>query len=250
MKNFLWLAFCVSSLGLPLAAQQAPVTIPVLVEYQQQWQGYVEAPRLQAVLANQVKSQNVHWPSARLFSLDPIALAELEQTRTAVLEQLRLLIIASAAEPTIAMQLQETRQQISRWRLAKPLAEELNPNLALVRQQYNPRLAPGQYVLVAGKRVSTVSVFGLGGERFILHEQQRAAYAYVHDVFEQYPDTVWLLTSRLEPREIPVASWNRTETAIATGSLLFVPLSIATADQDLQPLNEQIKTLLAHRVPL
>ena len=244
-----WILLTLSVFCLKLFAQQPVTEIPVLVQYQQQWQGYVEQPRIQTVLMQQVKSANVHWPSARLYSLEPEALAELEQTRSQVLEQLRLLIIAAAKEPQLAMQLQETRQQIARWRLAKPVALELNPNLALVRQQHNPKLSKGQYLLVAGKRVSTISVFGLGGERFFMHEQQRPAYAYVQQATELYGDTVWLFSAQKPAREIPVAAWNRTETAIATGTLLFVPLTHNLIEQDFPELNQQIKTLLVHRVP-
>ena len=196
-----WIVLTLSVFCLKPFAQQPVTEIPVLVQYQQQWQAYIERPRIQTVLALQVKSANVHWPSARLYSLEPEALADLEQTRSQVLEQLRLLIIATAKEPQLAMQLQETRQQIARWQLAKPVALELNPNLALVRQQHNPKLSKGQYLLVAGKRVSTVSVFGLGGERFFMHEQQRPAYSYVQEATELHGDTVWLFSaSKTSPR--------------------------------------------------
>ncbi len=82
-----------------------------------------------------------------------------------------------------------------------------------------------------------------------MHEQQRPAYAYVQEATELHGDTVWLFSGQKPAREIPVAAWNRTETAIATAALLFIPLKDALVEQDFPELNQQIKTLLAHRVP-
>lgn len=225
--------------------------IPVLVEHNQQWQGYAERPRLLTVLQLQVKSANVHWPSAKLYNLDAAKITELEQLRQQVLAQLRQLIIAGANDTSFAMQLQETRQQIGRWRLAMPMDMVINPDLAALQQAFNPRLSHGQYLLVATKRVSTVSVFGLGGERYLRHEQLRPAYQYLLELSERnasLPSYAWLLAPSQPPKQIPVGSWNRTETAVSTGAVLFLPLAHELITDEYAQLNQQILTLLAHRV--
>lgn len=234
--------------------QTAVPEIPVLVQYQGQWQGYIERPRLNTVLQQQVKeSNNIHWPSARLFSVEPSALLEIEAVRTQALEQLRLLIISNAARPVLAMQLQEMRMQISRWQLAKPILQPINPLMAQLDQSENPRLDAGQYLLLAGKRVGTVKVFGLGGERFFRHEQLKPAYQYVLDALsteQSVPDEVAIISGLKPARLIPVASWNRTESALSTGDSLFIPLDRQLVADDYPELNQQLQMLLAHRVPL
>lgn len=228
-------------------------SIPVLVQYQQQWRGYFTPPRLSEVLEKQVKSQDIYWPSTQLFQIDEMHTSNIEKIRGNVLEQLRLLIIASADEPIVAMQLQEMRMQIARWQLAKPVQLKISPQLALLNQMNNPRLDAGKYLLVAGKRVGTVAVFGFGGERFFQHEQLKPAYQYVVDAnsSEQVlPDSVLLFQVAKPVKQIPVASWNRTETAISTGSIIFVPLPAALVANVFPKLNQEIEQLLTHRVPL
>ncbi len=234
-------------------AQTTAPEIPVLVQYQGQWQGYIDRPRLSTVLQQQVKESNIHWPSARLFSIEPSVLLEVEAVRTQVLEQLRLLIIANANQPVLAMQLQEMRMQITRWQLAKPILQPVNPLMAQLNQAENPRLDAGQYLLIAGKRIGTVAVFGLGGERFFRHEQLKPAYQYVLDALsteQSVPDEVAMISAHKPARLIPVASWNRTQSALSTGDSLFIPLDRQLVADDYPELNQQLQMLLAHRVPL
>lgn len=225
--------------------------IPVLIQYEGKWQGYISEPRLSDVLTLQVQDSHIHWPTARLYSLQLNEIAQLELLRSQVVEQLRILVSETSDDANFSAKLAQTQLEISRWKLAIPLHIELNPALASVRQSHNPKITTGQYLLVAKKRTNTVSVFALGGEVFLPHMQSRPAYDYVHQAIAdsvQAPDFVWLISSNGTPSEIPIGNWNRTEAAVATGTVLFVPIEHPLIQNEFKDLNQQIKQLLVHRV--
>lgn len=234
----------------------APSTVPVvLLEYRGQYQGFFEPPRLSLVLQSYTTDLKLYWPAAVLYRTEPAAVVDVEQARTEVAEQLRQLIIYWKDQPELANALMDLRLQILRWRLAKPVGLMLDPDEVRANALKNVRLDAGRYLLVASSRPQVISVVGLAGEQFVLHQANTAVYQYLTQLSQNrwvdIAEVYQIIQSQPAPfnvKVIPVASWNRNEQALAPGSLIFLPLPNWVLADIAPELNQQLLKVLLHRV--
>jgi hypothetical protein len=222
----------------------------VLVEVNQQTQGYFTPPRLALVLQQAAADRNLYWPGARLYQLDKVP-ADIAQQQQQVLEQLRLLAIHWHQEPHVAQSLMQMRSQIKHWRFGQPIAVELDPDLVNLRIELNPRLDPGHYLIQVKKRRGFVLLFSLFGEQFVAHQQQKMLFEYVAPVLGSGladASEALILRHAQQPVAVPVADWNREHRPLMPGDMVYIGLSDDWLTPDTSDLNQSIVTLLQHRI--
>ncbi len=264
--NFQQLQGCIAGVVLCLSATVQASSPAVLVEFNGQYSGFFERPRLSQVLLGVQTDKPIYWPAARLYQLDTNYIVAAEQLRADVLEQLRLLTIHWQAEPRVAAHFMQLRTEIANWRLAKPLHLPLDADQARARPDFDPRLDEGQYLLQAKTRPGFVTLTGLGGDQFVEHHADSYAYMYLakaHGIEQSGVEVIyWLNAVRLSsqikagqpfdlaqsPIQLPVASWNRNQQQLPPGALLFVPIPAKWLPDTWQGLNQQLLQLIQSRV--
>jgi hypothetical protein len=238
----------------------------VLVEFNGQYRGYFEPPRLSSVLLGINADKPLYWPSARLYKLDVEHLVATEKLRAQVLEQLRLLTIHWQAEPRVAADLMQLRSQIATWRLGQHIDLLLDVDKARTQPDFDPRLDEGQYLIQARSRPGFITLTGLGGDHFVEHQTGRFAYMYLaqaHGIDHSGIDEIyWLnvgqpsttaaaaqpMNAARPPLKLPIASWNRNQQQLPPGALLFVPIPAKWLPEAWQDLNQQLLQLIQSRV--
>lgn len=264
--NFKQLKSCIAGAVLCVCGTVQASSPSVLVEFNGQYSGYFERPRLSQVLLGIQSDKSLYWPAARLYKLDADYIVAAEQLRAEVLEQLRLLTIHWQAEPRVAAHFMQLRTEITNWRLAKPMHLPLDADKARTQPDFDPKLDEGQYLLQAKTRPGFVTFTGLGGDQFIEHQADSYAYMYLakaHGIEQSGVDIIyWLNAVRLSsqikagqpfeleqpPIQLPVASWNRNQQQLPPGALLFVPIPAQWLPDSWQDLNQQLLQLIQSRV--
>lgn len=238
-----------------VSAAAVPAGPAVLVEYNGQFQGFFEAPRLSQVLAPYAADTSKHWPTAVLYRLDPDYLQNIEQLRSNVQAQLRQLTIAWKDDVPLAAALMELHNQIATWRLAKPIPLPLDADAVQINPLLDAKLDAGSYSLRLKGRPAVVSFIGIGGEQFVVHKPRYAVYQYLQQTQQRLwhnVDTVYWVRPwqqhQADVMPVPVASWNRNQQALPVGSTIFVPLPNHVIAEQAPQLNLQLQTLLYHRV--
>lgn len=233
------------------AAMAAADPSLVVIEFGPKVQIFGEAQRLSLVLQLLPNTADVYWPTAQLYDAKAPELATVEQSRTQIAEQLRLLTLQAADDTLLSQQLMALRQQILSWRLAKPLHEIIRPASAETIAEFNPNIGPGHYILSGARRSNSVSLLGLGGEFFTQFQAGAPAYQYL-DALERnrlaLPEYFYVVRANMPLQTIPVASWNRSEQPLQPGDLVFVPLPDDVLGDYSETFNMQLLDLVRYRV--
>lgn len=223
----------------------------VVIEFGSKVQIFGEAQRLSLVLQLLPNTADIYWPTVQLYNAKAPELAEVENSRQQLAEQLRLLTVQAADDSMLSQQLMALRQQILSWRLAKPLHEIIRPASAETTEQFNPNIGPGHYVLSGARRSNAVTFLGLGGEFFAQYQGGSPAYQYL-DALERnrlaLPEYFYVVRANVPLQTIPVASWNRSEQSLQPGDLVFVPLPDDVLGDYSETFNMQLLELVRYRV--
>ena len=252
MMNKFFMGVCFSLL--PISQLQASA---VDVEFQHETISFPEPPRvslLLQVLNNQTK---VDWPTAKLYRTDSPRQPQLLEDQRAILADLKALIIFWHQEQQISQQLSALRREIASWQLGVFVNTPLDLDLTMIRQDFNPVLSPGVYLLRATKRPNYVSIVALGGRNDVVYQQGKPAYQYLGeanfadnvkavDTVFYYPNHAYENLTGV--KTIPVAAWNKTAEPLANGTLLFVPISTDVLTEQYASLNDQIAELAQYRI--
>ncbi|HAT42987.1 MAG TPA: hypothetical protein DCS87_14860 [Rheinheimera sp.] len=223
----------------------------LVIEFGPKVQIFTEAQRLSVILQLLPNTADIYWPTAQLYNAKAPELAEVENSRQQLAEQLRLLTLRAADNALLSQQLMALRQQILSWRLAKPLHEIIRPASVETSVQFNPNIGPGHYVLSGARRSNAVTFLGLGGEFFAQYQGGAPAYQYL-DALERnrlaLPEYFYVARANMPLQTIPVASWNRSEQPLQPGDLVFVPLPDDVLSDYGETFNMQLLELVRYRV--
>lgn len=223
----------------------------VVIEYGTKVQVFADPQRLSLVLQLLPNTGDVYWPTAQLYDAKAPELATVEQRRSELAEQLRLLTLQAAGDSVLAQQYMALRNQLQHWRLAKPYHEVIRPASAETTAAFNPQLTPGHYILAAAKRNNAVMFVGLGGDFYTEYQSGAPAYAYL-DALERnrlpQSEVFYVLRANTPVQQIPVADWNRSEQPLQPGDLVFVPLPDEVLGDYSETFNMQLLELMSYRV--
>lgn len=223
----------------------------VVIEFGSKVQIFGEAQRLSLVLQLLPNTADIYWPTVQLYDAKAAEISAMEQKRSELAEQLRLLTLQAADNSMLSQQLMALRQQILSWRLGKPLHEIIRPASAETSVQFNPNIGPGHYVLSGARRSNAVTFLGLGGEFFAEYQGGSPAYQYL-DALERnrlaLPEYFYVVRANVPLQTIPVASWNRSEQPLQPGDLVFVPLPDDVLGDYSETFNMQLLDLVRYRV--
>lgn len=245
-------------------AQTPTQQIPLLIEHKSDFQGFFLPTRLSVVLANFYADPSILWQTARLYRLDSAQQLEIDALKVSVIQQLKALVRANAADKALALGLIDLVNWIENQQFAFPMDLQVDPSATLVNAKHNPKLVLGRYRLATPKQASTVMFIGLGGS---VH-QTVGANSPVWQLFNTSKmaalsavDAVWLVRPNQAPLAINVADWNREHTFANVGAQLFVPLPTVVAqanagsgaedevsEEDIAALNAKLAELLSYRI--
>ena len=229
----------------------------VSVSYDHETINFESQPRISVLLSILNDKSRIYWPIAKLYHVDSIIQSDLIADKQLVLEDLRQLIIMWHQHQTISQQLSALRREIESWQLGVVVDTNLDFDLTQLRQEHNPVLDSGSYILSASKRTNYVSVVGLGGRSDVVYRNNKAAYQYlqetdfsaeVKDVDEVFYVPNQSLNGNFEVEPISVSFWNKTKHPLMNGSVLFVPISADILTEHYAKLNEQIVKLAQYRI--
>jgi len=242
------------------AHSETSAQIPLLIEHQNEFQGFFQPTRLSVVLANFHADPSILWQTARLYRLDSTQQSDIDALKVSVIQQLKALVRANTSDKTVALGLIDLVNWIENQQFAVPLDLSIDPSATIVNSNANPKLVLGHYRLVTPKQASTVLFIGLGGAMYqtvsvnspvwqLFNTSKLAALSAV--------DAVWLVRPNRAPLAINVANWNREHTFANVGAQLFVPLPAAVAkdgvendvaEEDITALNAKLAELLSYRI--
>lgn len=249
-KLFSSLLFCLA----PVVCAEAGT---VSVSYDHETINFDSQPRISVLLSVLNDKSRIYWPMAKLYQVDSKLQSDLVANKQVVLEDLRQLIIMWHHQQTVSQQLSALRREIESWQLGVVVDTPLDFDLTQLRQEHNPVLDSGSYILSASKRTNYVTVVALGGRSDVVYRNNKAAYQYlqeadysaeVKDVDEVFYVPNQSLNSNFEVESISVSFWNNTEQPLLNGSVLFVPISADILTEQYAKLNEQIVQLAQYRI--
>ncbi len=199
----------------------------------------------------------IDWPSAVLYQVDTKFDKQLLKQQQQVLADLKQLIIFWHEDKVLSAELSALYREIHSWQFGIIVDNQLDIDAFRLKQETNPVLTNGSYVLWAKKRPNYVTLIGLGGRADVMHEHNKATYQYLFsanfsdemkNIDEVYHIEGKSIDSARAYRTIPVAFWNKTPEPVANAAVLYVPISAKILTEKYQTLNSQILDLLQYRI--
>jgi len=229
----------------------------VMVEFNHETISFAEQPRVSVLLQVLNDKSKVYWPMAKLYQTDAEIQPQLLFDQQQVLEDLRQLILMWHHDQNVSQQLSALRREISNWQLGVFVNTPLDLDLTKLRQELNPVLNKGAYILSASKRLNYVSVVAMGGRSDVVYRQGKPAYQYLQEA--DYSDTVkdvdevfyipnQTYNNSIDAKTIAVSYWNKTTEPLVNGTVLYVPIPADVLTEQYAMLNEQIVKLAQYRI--
>ncbi|MGV3344591.1 capsule biosynthesis GfcC D2 domain-containing protein [Enterobacteriaceae bacterium LUAb1] len=143
-------------------------------------------------------------------------------------------------------------RQMSRLHITGRQFVSLDPDLIRLRPGYNYRLS-GEYVLWLNQKPTTVTLFGVikqSGKTLWQPGRDTVDYLRAHPRQKGAErNVVQVIDVDGGVTEVPIAYWNHRYYAVPLGSLIFVGFSNGSLPHDYRDLNQQIISVLTHRIP-
>lgn len=230
---------------LPLWAAE-PV---VLVEWQGQYRGYFEPPRLDAVL-QQASQPDTYWPAVRLYKTDADSLMQAEQHKIRVLQ-----LLAQARQHYLKQQDEAEAQAIARlaaeiqqWRVAMPVPGTMDLDKVRTKAVLNPKLQAGHYKLLAGKRPQTLPLVGLTSANSWPLTQGLTASQLKPEVTAAADRDYLYLVTQAEVRQVGVRFWNAETVPVSPWMTALVGLDTDELPDELAEINTELVALVRYRI--
>ncbi|GAA3610060.1 MAG: capsule biosynthesis GfcC D2 domain-containing protein [Gibbsiella quercinecans] len=212
-----------------------------------------DAATLQSlVVGNPALQGNIWWPGA--------AIAERSATQLQKQKQQQLLARLSAlsaelrqdGDTTVAATVDSVRSQIAGLNIVGRQFVSLDPDWLQLRPDLDRRLAGEYQVFVAPepKDVSLLGALAPAGKHDFLPGKDVSDYlSGLQRLDGAERSTAWLITPEGEAQSVPIAYWNRRHHEMTPGSLLFLGFASSALPRSYKDINEQIISLLTHRIP-
>jgi len=147
---------------------------------------------------------------------------------------------------------ENVRQQIASLKVTGRLQVNLDPDWVRVAPKANRRLA-GEYSVYTLAKPTSVTLSGaVDSAGTVPWVAGRTVADYLESRAHQSGaerDTAQLISPTGKVSDVPVAYWNRRHVEAEAGSIIFVGFSSWTLPGHLADLNQQIVSVLTHRIP-
>lgn len=225
----------------------------VLVEYQGQYQGYFEQPRLGLVVAQINTKPDLYWSAAKLFKVDADSVLKLEQQRQEVLSRLATLKLWFQQEEKLNLvaSVEKLEKDIIGWVLAHRMSLPLDPDVVRAKKALNPILTKCNYRLVVGNRPEQISLEGLVSEKStpLLDAASVNDYLDALSVMDGGSTSfVYVLPALNKYFLAKTGLWNKEHQEVSPGTVLFIPFELRHLPKAFNDINEQIVELLLNKV--
>ena len=210
------------------------------------------ASRLQQLVSNPVLAGHTWWPGT--------VIAERLATEVQLQKQRDVLAKLSAwgsdlrsdNNDELANSVEQLRRQIAGIKVTGRQFVSLDPDVINLDHDAN-RLLRGEYQVYTLARPTSVQIFGVltptGPQPFVAGRDV-SDYLVTHQRLSGAERSyAWAILPDGHYQIFPVAYWNRRHNEVAPGSTIFVGFSSWSLPHAYQGLNEQIVSLLTHRIP-
>ncbi|KFK92234.1 MULTISPECIES: capsule biosynthesis GfcC family protein [unclassified Serratia (in: enterobacteria)] len=204
------------------------------------------------VLNNPALQGNVWWPGAVIAVPSATQLQQHKQQQ--VLARLKALsaVLRQDGDTSLAATVDSVYAQLAEIKVVGRLFVPLDPDRIQLDPVLDRRLS-GQYqvyVTVEPKRVTLLGALAPYGKRdFLVGKDVSDYFTGLQRLDGAEDDTAWIITPQGEAQPVPVAYWNRRHNEMTPGSLLFLGFAVSALPEDFKDINEQIISLLTHRIP-
>lgn len=210
------------------------------------------AARLQQLVTNPALAGHTWWPGT--------VIAERLATEVQLQKQRDVVAGLSAwgaelrgdNDDALANSVERLRSQIAGLKVTGRQFVSLDPDVISLDHDANRALS-GEYSVYTLARPTSVHIFGVltptGPQPFVAG-QDVSDYLVTHQRLSGAERSyAWVILPDGSRQSLPVAYWNRRHNEVAPGSIIFVGFSSWSLPHAYQGLNEQIVSLLTHRIP-
>lgn len=210
-------------------------------------------PTLQSLIVNNPALPNpIWWPGAAIAERDATRAQQLQQQQ--VLARLAQLssVLRRKGDLLLAATVDQVRLQIADLRIIGRQFVPLDPDWLRLRPDLDHRLV-GEYQLYLAPEPSGVTILGAvaphGKRDFLAGKDVSEYFTGLQRLNGAERSVAWIITAQGEAYAVPIAYWNRRHNEIAPGGLLFLGFAACALPEDFNSINEQIISLLTHRIP-
>lgn len=210
-------------------------------------------PTLDSLVVNNPALQgNIWWPG--------VAIAEQNATRIQQQKQQQLLarlaalssVLRQKDDALLAATVDSVRSQLAELKVIGRQLVPLDPDMIRLHPELDRRLS-GEYQLYIAAEPRSVRLFGAlaphGKRDFLPGKDVSDYFTGLQHLEGAEHDTAWIITPQGDVQPVPIAYWNRRHNEMTPGSLLFLGVAVSALPEDFKDINEQIISLLTHRMP-
>ncbi|MCC2606403.1 capsule biosynthesis GfcC D2 domain-containing protein [Planctobacterium marinum] len=226
------------------------VNAEVRIDYLSNQLVYDSNPRIETVLKGVVKNRDIFWPAAVLYNRSAVQELGLKQQCLQMINDLK----SETGVKTAKYQaLNSLLSQIDGWNLAHRVPLLIDYDFARVREELNPRVDDGDYLLHLPARSNQVQVFGAVPAVLTLNHIGAAPVQSYLEKFERldYADNEFVYVIKLdgtyERVSTGVHSMQRVE--VPPGGSIYIPLRELPFSSENTILNEMVAELAGSRLP-
>lgn len=210
-------------------------------------------PTLEDLVANNpALPSDIWWQGAAIA----------ERSATQIQQQKKQQLIARLAQlssllrrednASLAATVDTLRSQIAELNIIGRQFVQLDPDWLQLRPDLNHRLV-GEYQLFLAPAPHGVKVLGAlapNGKRDYLPGKDVSEYLDGLKPLEGAEKSyAWIITPQGEARSVPIAYWDRQHNELTPGDVLFLGFAVSALPEDYEDINQQIISLLTHRIP-
>ncbi|WP_230492765.1 capsule biosynthesis GfcC family protein [Martelella alba] len=210
------------------------------------------ASHLEQVALNPVLAGHTWWPGTIIA--EKMATAVEQERQRQLLARLSTLSgeLRRDNDLDLAASVDRVRGQLSAIKVTGRQFVSMDPDVIRLEPGADYALS-GDYTVYALAKPSSVRLFGVltgtGSEPYQVGKDV-SDYLVGHERLSGADKSVaWLITPDGRARSVPVAYWNRRHNEALPGSVIYVGFSSWSLPGDYRDVNDQIVTLLTHRIP-
>ncbi|WP_236849221.1 capsule biosynthesis GfcC D2 domain-containing protein [Chania multitudinisentens] len=210
-------------------------------------------PTLESLVVNNPALQGkIWWQGAAIAKPDANRLQQQKQQQ--LLARLTSLstLLRQEGESSLAATVENVHAQLAELKVVGRLFVPLDPDMIQLDPVLDRRLL-GEYQVYVTPEPSNVRLLGAlapHGKRNFLPGKDVSYYlSEVQPLDGAEHDIAWIITPQGESQRVPIAYWNRLHNEMTPGSLLFLGFAASALPEDFKDINEQIISLLTHRIP-
>lgn len=209
-------------------------------------------PRLSSVLGRVMVSTDFYWHGSSLYRLNS---SESKAARQMLLKELDSVLSKTGSKTSKYAALLKIKEQVSNWQVADKLSVELDYDLIRIREELDPRLDDGEYLLHLPFRAYDINVVGAVETTgkfphiaatsvkayFDNKNIKRLDYADYEFAYVIHPDGSY--------KKVSLSAYNQEHVEVAPGGTIYVPIKELPFDSTNEELNERVAKLAGNLLP-